>query len=71
MVINGPREPGVGAELVTPDESLNYQDELNKVRISRVNSIASSDQDIDDREQDFEVSISVTIFFTFHFDKFY
>ncbi|XP_001603858.2 SH3 domain-binding protein 5 homolog [Nasonia vitripennis] len=54
IVANGPREPGVGAELVTPDESLNYQEELNKVRISRVNSIASSEQDIDDRNQDFE-----------------
>lgn len=47
----------MGAELVTPDESLNYQEELNKVRISRVNSIASSEQDIDDRSQDFEVII--------------
>jgi hypothetical protein len=56
MVVNGPREPGVGAELITPDESLNYEDELNKIRISRVNSIASSEQDIDDRNQDFEVS---------------
>ncbi|KAJ8675891.1 hypothetical protein QAD02_011677 [Eretmocerus hayati] len=54
IVANGPREPGVGAELVTPDESLDYLEALNKVRISRVNSIASSDQDLDDRSQDFE-----------------
>ena len=56
IVANGPREPGVGAELVTPDESLNYQEELNKVRVSRVNSIASSEQDVEDRSRDFEVS---------------
>lgn len=48
----------MGAELVTPDESLNYQEELNKVRISRVNSIASSEHDVDDRTQDFEVSVA-------------
>ncbi|XP_011500826.1 PREDICTED: SH3 domain-binding protein 5 homolog isoform X2 [Ceratosolen solmsi marchali] len=52
--VNGPREPGVGAELITPEESLNYEEELNKIRVSRVNSIASSEQDADDRNQDFE-----------------
>ena len=56
IIVNGPREPGVGAELVTSKESLNYQDELNQIRLSRVNSIASSEADFDDRYQDFEVS---------------
>ncbi|XP_014207565.1 SH3 domain-binding protein 5 homolog [Copidosoma floridanum] len=54
ILANGPREPGVGAELVTPDECFNYEEELNKLKISRVNSIASSDQDLEDRIQDFE-----------------
>lgn len=54
IVANGPREPGVGAELITPEESLNYEAELNKIKISRMNSIASSDPDLDDREKDFE-----------------
>ncbi|XP_024945540.1 uncharacterized protein LOC107272480 isoform X2 [Cephus cinctus] len=56
MVANGPREPGVGAELISPPESLNYQAELNKLNISRINSLASSsnETDIDDRARDFE-----------------
>ncbi|XP_043460956.1 SH3 domain-binding protein 5 homolog [Leptopilina heterotoma] len=54
IVANGPREPGVGAELITPEESLNYEAELNKIKISRINSIASSDPDLDDREKDFD-----------------
>ncbi|XP_015114046.1 SH3 domain-binding protein 5 homolog [Diachasma alloeum] len=31
---NGPREPGVGAELMTPEMSLNYEDELNREILS-------------------------------------
>ncbi|XP_043270635.1 SH3 domain-binding protein 5 homolog [Venturia canescens] len=55
MVANGPREPGVGAELVSPEDSLNYETELNKVSISRVNSLASSsDPDAEDRNKDFD-----------------
>ena len=56
MVANGPREPGVGAELTSPESSLSYEDQMNKVSIVRLNSIASSSEpDIDDRAKDFDV----------------
>lgn len=51
----GPREPGVGAELISPTESLSYENELDKLSLSRINSLASSEPDIDERAQDFEV----------------
>ncbi|XP_012282767.1 SH3 domain-binding protein 5 homolog [Orussus abietinus] len=54
MVVSGPREPGVGAELISSADSLNYDAELNKVNVSRINSLASSEPDTDDRAQDFE-----------------
>lgn len=58
MVASGPREPGVGAELTSPEDSLNYDNGLDKVSISRVNSIASSsDPDGEDRNKDFDVSL--------------
>ncbi|KAK0079710.1 hypothetical protein PV325_000900 [Microctonus aethiopoides] len=55
MMVNGPREPGVGAELISPAESLNYEKELNNVITGdRMNSLASgsSDVDTDERERD-------------------
>lgn len=59
MVANCPREPGVGAELISPEGSLNYEAELNKVSISRLNSLASSGEpDIEDRSKDFDVSFT-------------
>lgn len=54
IMVNGPREPGVGAELISHDENLNYTDELNKITVSRLNSTASSEPDIDDRAQDID-----------------
>ncbi|KAK0175611.1 hypothetical protein PV327_009351 [Microctonus hyperodae] len=52
MMVNGPREPGVGAELISPAESLNYEKELNNVTGDRMNSLASGSSDIDERERD-------------------
>lgn len=54
IVANGVREPGVGAELISPADSLNYEDELKKINVSRMNSVASSDLDMDERTKDFE-----------------
>lgn len=53
----GPREPGVGAELTSPTESLSYEAELDKLSLSRMNSLASSEPDTDERAQDFDVII--------------
>ncbi|XP_046604546.1 uncharacterized protein LOC124297491 [Neodiprion virginianus] len=50
----GPREPGVGAELISPTASLSYEAELDKLSLSRINSLASSEPDIDERTRDFE-----------------
>lgn len=63
MMVNGPREPGVGAELISPAESLNYEKELNNVRGDRMNSLASgsSDVDTDERERDIAVRIMINI----------
>ena len=65
LLVNGPREPGLGAELETPEENLNYQDDLQKLTLTRVNSVASSEADFDDRAQDLEVCTKLTdnIFF--------
>lgn len=60
IVANGPREPGVGAELIGTGQSLSFVEaELNKIPISRMDSLASSDTDIEDINQDFEVSYKI------------
>lgn len=56
ILANGPREPGVGAELVTPpEECLNYEEDLERYTLTRVDSLTSSEPEIDDRVHDFEV----------------
>ncbi|XP_012255680.2 SH3 domain-binding protein 5 homolog [Athalia rosae] len=54
IMTKGPREPGVGAELQSPTESLSYEAELDKLSLSRINSIASSEPDLEERHRDFE-----------------
>ncbi|KAH0552629.1 SH3 domain-binding protein 5 homolog [Cotesia glomerata] len=53
IMVNGPREPGVGAELITPDGSLDYKDELNRVTAGRLDSL-TSETDSDERARDIE-----------------
>ncbi|XP_057335800.1 SH3 domain-binding protein 5 homolog [Microplitis mediator] len=54
IMVNGPREPGVGAELITPDASLDYKDELNRVTAGRLSSLTNSEADSDERTRDIE-----------------
>ncbi|XP_078038850.1 uncharacterized protein LOC144471042 isoform X1 [Augochlora pura] len=41
FIANGPREPGVGAELVSPQKSLNYNMEFNQLNDNRIKEVTT------------------------------
>ncbi|XP_076181353.1 uncharacterized protein LOC143153742 [Ptiloglossa arizonensis] len=42
FIANGPREPGVGAELVSPQKTLNYETEFNQLNNNRIKDITNN-----------------------------
>ncbi|XP_053986028.1 uncharacterized protein LOC128880223 [Hylaeus volcanicus] len=53
FIANGPREPGVGAELVSPQKTSNYDTELNQLNSSRVKDITKNQHNEYDRIQEY------------------
>ncbi|OAD53399.1 SH3 domain-binding protein 5 like protein, partial [Eufriesea mexicana] len=59
---NGPREPGVGAELVSPQKSSNYDIEFNQLNGNKVKDIMNNQLKKYNRIQDYNVSKYLKIF---------
>nr|XP_033339638.1 uncharacterized protein LOC117228084 isoform X1 [Megalopta genalis]XP_033339639.1 uncharacterized protein LOC117228084 isoform X2 [Megalopta genalis] len=58
FIANGPREPGVGAELVSPQKSLNYDIEFNQLNDNRIKDITTHHLNKCDRVQEYVSKIN-------------
>lgn len=56
FIANGPREPGVGAELVSPQKSSNYDIEFNQLNGNKVKDIMNNQLKKYNRIQDYNAS---------------
>ncbi|XP_066582025.1 SH3 domain-binding protein 5 homolog isoform X2 [Prorops nasuta] len=54
ILFNGPREPGVGAELVNVEENLHYETVFNKLKVGKVSSFASNESKNEERKTDIQ-----------------
>ncbi|XP_076660905.1 uncharacterized protein LOC143364424 isoform X1 [Halictus rubicundus] len=56
FIANGPREPGVGAELVSPQKTLNYDIEFNQLHDNRIKDVTNHQLKKFDRIQEYNAS---------------
>ncbi|KZC08177.1 PREDICTED: SH3 domain-binding protein 5 homolog [Dufourea novaeangliae] len=54
FIANGPREPGVGAELVSPQKTLNYDLEVNQLNDNRIKDTTNNQLNTCDKIEEYE-----------------